>query len=694
MIFIDPSAEAVSGGTGVVGFRVDGPFPDGGPPPGYAPVATTSPTYTQFPMVGTAQVYAEGVVDANPAATLAIQWMLDGAAIVGETAATYTPVLADIGGLLSVQETWTNAYGSVVTESAAQLVTPAMAAATSHKYIDPTLGADDGGPYAEGAAYNPSYPLADGSASPAGHIYSTCKAAYDAASGNGHRYYLRKGYCHDPVSGVFFTSLFTRSNTWFSAYGPAEAETPVLDAVVYLSDATGWTPHGSVPGAWNYSLTGVTADNADVKGRLWVGRENSGPLVSQRSVGTSRRRAALSVANLSLTNSSENAGLWYVTAGSPSVLTVMSDVSTEPPIYWGGIGLVFENLSAGTARGIVMRNGASGNRVSDLAVSGTTFKPLGISGITTDSTCDSNAFVNIDTRSFIGDGFIVSGASAARNITNTYVSGLSAILDSSALESDAGTTNDFANSNPMTLYGFADTTYIHNFVYEGHSVHSVFDANLTSNDPPSNVFVDGVTITFFAGSSDGRAWGGFVDSGYFRNFAITGAPTRSQWGGINFEVAYGTVSNSTNTNKDAKDQYQFFKMVTTGQPTGTTTAGFAIHDVTFDIANDPLAKCAVWFEGFDAAALGASGEPAANAVELYDCIVIASNSQGLIVNGTQPTAPDAWPSQNIHDNVVVNAAAIGQNFSTATSGSSPPTYTTQALNGYFGCSWNSVVTSA
>lgn len=687
-MFQDPTAVAISGGTGIVGFRVDGPFPDGGPPPGYAPTILTDPVLVGYPMVGTSQSCTDSTASGNPTPTLTRQWMLDGVAITGETGADYNaPVVGDLGGLLSRQDTWTNAFGTVSAESQSWLVTPAMAAATSHKYIDPTLGADDGGPYVEGAAYTPTFPLGDGSTAPAGTIHSTSKAAYDASTAaNGHRYYLRKGYFHDPVSGVFFTSQPTRSDTLFSSYGPADADDPVLDAVIYLDDATGWTPHGSVTGAWNYSLTGVTDGNSAVKGRLWVGRRNDGDLTSQRPVGTARRRAANSVNNVRLTNDgSDDYGLWYVTAGSPSVLTVMASVAESPPVYWDGIGLVFEDMTAGVTRGIVFRNGASNNRVERITFQGVKVQPVGISNINSNSVCDSNAFVGVTTRSFIGDGFSLDGVNASRTVEDTYVSGLAALLDSSVLECDSGTTNDFSNSNPIQLSGFTYRTHFNNITYEGHSVHTVFDLNNTGTTPPADVYVDGVSITFLPGANDGRAWGGFVDGGYFKNFTITGAPARSQWGGINFEVAYGVVS-STNTNKTPRDQYQAFKMVYTGNPTATPTANFSIHDVDFYMADTPNAKSAIWFESNPA-----SFQSAANAVEVRDCRAFLADTQGFVVRAANLVDTTPWLDQNIHDNTVVNASLVGQNFSTANSGSSPPTYTTQPLNGFFGCSNNVVV---
>lgn len=660
------------------------PFSVGGLPVTGPPV-TDAPIYAQYPMVGVSQSYTSGTAIGTPEPTLAVQWLLDGAAIPGETNATYTPVTGDLGGLLSVRETWTNSFGSASADSAALLVTPAMAAATDHKYVDPSLGADDGGPFSSGDDYTPTFPLADGSVAPAGKIYATCKAAYDAASGDGHRYYVRKGYCHDPVSGVFFTSQFTRSDTLFSAYGQADADMPTLDALVYLDDATGWTAHGSIVGAWNYSLTGITDANSSLKGRLWVGRANGGDLTSDRTIGTERRRAK-NLSDLALTNdASDNAGLWYVTAGSPSVLTVMATPGVAPPVHWGGLALAFENLTAGTARGIVLRNGASGNRVEHLAVQGTGFKPLGIGNLSTDSVCDGNAFVDVEVRSFVGDGILVAGATVARTVTNTYISGIAMISQSNALASDAGS-NDFVDLNPFAISGFTDTTYIQGASYEGHNVHTCFEMSNVSNEPPANVFVDGVDITFLAGSTDGRAWGGFADTGHFKDFRITNAPARSQWSGLHFEVSDGAViDDGTNSNKTPKDQFAAFKFTRISEPTGVVTADLSFHDITFDLADSAYAKSAFWFES------AGGTQPAEDTIQIYNIRLLASDTQGLIVNATTDGATTPWADQDVHDNTIVNAALVGQNFSTEQGDASSPAYTTEELNGFFGCYDNTVI---
>ena len=80
-------------------------------------------------------------------------------------------------------------------------------------------------------------------------------------------------------------------------------------------------------------------------------------------------------------------------------------------------------------------------------------------------------------------------------------------------------------------------------------------------------------------------------------------------------------------------------------------------------------------------------------MSVYDCTARLSTVQGLVARGVSASRPNEWPDQDIHDNIVINASSIGQNFSVTNSQSSTPTYTTQALNGFFGCTDNTIITS-
>lgn len=61
---------------------------------------------------------SEPKVDAIPAATVTYQWDRNGVDIVGATAATYTPVLADVGTVLTRTSTYANGSVNLVITTA------------------------------------------------------------------------------------------------------------------------------------------------------------------------------------------------------------------------------------------------------------------------------------------------------------------------------------------------------------------------------------------------------------------------------------------------------------------------------------------------------------------------------------------------------------------------------------------------
>lgn len=100
-----------------------------------APSATTAPSISATGAVGAAITVTPGTWTETPA--LGYQWMRNGAAIPGATAASYTPVGADAGQSLTVVVTATqlgNAPGSATTNAAAiAKVKPAIKAAKKVK---------------------------------------------------------------------------------------------------------------------------------------------------------------------------------------------------------------------------------------------------------------------------------------------------------------------------------------------------------------------------------------------------------------------------------------------------------------------------------------------------------------------------------------------------------------------------------
>lgn len=90
-----------------------------------APSVTTSVAIPgTVPQVGVAFVATPGTYTGTP--VLTYQWFANGVAIVGANAASYSPVVGDIGKTLRVSEIATNVSGSANTQSA---ISPAVIAA-------------------------------------------------------------------------------------------------------------------------------------------------------------------------------------------------------------------------------------------------------------------------------------------------------------------------------------------------------------------------------------------------------------------------------------------------------------------------------------------------------------------------------------------------------------------------------------
>jgi hypothetical protein len=82
-------------------------------PPSSAPANTTAPIISGTTTVGQLLTATAGVWTGYPIPTITRQWKRDGVAISAATGNTYTLQTADIGSLITIVETGTNASGSV-----------------------------------------------------------------------------------------------------------------------------------------------------------------------------------------------------------------------------------------------------------------------------------------------------------------------------------------------------------------------------------------------------------------------------------------------------------------------------------------------------------------------------------------------------------------------------------------------------
>lgn len=84
-----------------------------------APANTAAPAITGTAQVGQVLTVTPGTWDGVAAPTLSYQWNADAVAIEGATGTTYTPVVGDIGAVITVTETARNWKGEASETSAA-----------------------------------------------------------------------------------------------------------------------------------------------------------------------------------------------------------------------------------------------------------------------------------------------------------------------------------------------------------------------------------------------------------------------------------------------------------------------------------------------------------------------------------------------------------------------------------------------
>jgi hypothetical protein len=187
----------------------------------------------------------------------------------------------------------------------------------------------------------------------------TPRAAQLAAS-PGDQILLRTGYCYAPVNGafMFFSNV---SNVEIGTYGSA-SDKPILDALTYENPGvSGWTYVNS--GVWKKTF------GAYYVRRLWVGSTSLGNLISQRVVGTAKRRAthpsilgSATAANppestiLTMLNSTD---IWFGGGSGTSyaLYVYTGSASLDPPTYYGGLAFIqSDGSTVGSVAGIHVQN--------------------------------------------------------------------------------------------------------------------------------------------------------------------------------------------------------------------------------------------------------------------------------------------------------------------------------------------------
>lgn len=192
----------------------------------------------------------------------------------------------------------------------------------------------------------------------------TPRAAQLAATA-GDKILLKTGYCYAPSSTGAFLFFSNVSNVEVGTYGTA-SDKPILDALTYQNPGdSGWTYVSG--GVWKKTFGGYYIR------RLWVGCRNNGPLVSQRWIGTAKRRAwgpgGAGLANTAgttqnpteatiLANLSSNM-IWFGAGSSLSfALYVYTGSSTiNPPIFYDGLAFIqSDGVAVGAVSGIHVQN--------------------------------------------------------------------------------------------------------------------------------------------------------------------------------------------------------------------------------------------------------------------------------------------------------------------------------------------------
>lgn len=562
-------------------------------------------------------------------------------------------------------------------------------------YIDPTRA---NGTRAEAAAYTPA-------GLTAGNIYGTAQAAYAAAGGNNHTFLARKGLFHDPVGGVFYASLNTKTGCTFGAYidtalGDTTAlENPIFDGFYYMAptDANDalWTHNAASPGTWYIEFDGTSGKPtaAATPTSLRTGGVNNGALNrpgnSQRCIGEFQRPAN-TLANVGASNwplpcTGETQGIWFCNISSPFRLTVWTGSTTKaPPTFHNGIQLTMSGLSV--QRGFISRNGGINNVIQDITLWGVWSASYGHQTMTASAMSGTRIR---RTASYAGTGscYVLTGSGSGPFPISDI------IIEDSTVDRMVGkygidtASIDFMNDEIVFLEQNVTNVIFRRFNFTTSTNHTAVrissEAGGSLYNPTAITLLDG-TITF-VNATDGRGFGISNSKGvWVDNVTVNRAPTKSQITGQNITVSNCTFNNMS-FNNDWTNPYW---MVEVGNFSGDIQNLNLVFDHNvYDASQSPMCLSPFVFTTFNSSSFGLNTNQCAITNSLF---ILNNNNQGMFTlapSGT--TAQTNFPIQN--QNIKNNYCCRPDGAALNATGFTSPTYAftvDQPLNGFLGSSGN------
>lgn len=366
----------------------------------------------------------------------------------------------------------------------------------------------------------------------------TPRAAQQLAS-PGDQILLRTGYCYAPVSGLFlfFTGV---SNVEVGTYGTA-SDKPILDALTYQNPGVaGWNHVGS--GIWKRIFAAFYIR------RLWVGSTSLGNLVSERIVGTAKRRAT----GIGLTTPAANpteaqilAGLnsnniWF--GGGPATSYALyvytGSASIDPPVHYGGLALLqSDGSTVGSVAGIHVQN-QTGIYAHDLHFRGNGGSGIRIAAQNSDSRDVANCLFEDCVVTHPYQAAFVSRIAGelnpVRRCTSTTLRRVYCDYSSHPDEMELDTSYNFL-SGISDLFNLGDGS-VAITIEECTAINSahngiVSGASAMNTVPPSGCRVMNNTVYFDAWHTYARGLSAFSGDTIFTGNLVNGQNTRSQFAG-------------------------------------------------------------------------------------------------------------------------------------------------------------------